>query len=407
MKLILLSGGSGKRLWPLSNTQRSKQFIKVLTSPSGNLESMVQRVWRQLEEIDLAKDTFVATSYNQESILKSQIKINNNQVIIEPCRRDTFSAIALACSYFSSEMNISDNETIVVLPVDPFVEIDFFIKLKELEQLLVKKDTTLGLIGINPELPSEKYGYIIPNNSMSDKVSFFQEKPSKELAKLLIEKGAVWNAGVFGFKLSTILDTVRNLNLEPTYSFLNKNYDKLPANSFDYEFTEKQSGIRFLKYNGFWKDLGTWNTLTEEMSTKTVGGPSEMIDSKNTHVINDTSLPIAVIGAESLVVAAGPEGILISTKESSPRIKEIRSDFFESVSYFEEEWGKKKVLYRDKNISISMFSVFDGGVLKLSSKPNQKIFKLSGIGEIKEESGYCCVKGLKNFTFIISTEKKI
>lgn len=404
MKLILLSGGSGKRLWPLSNTQRSKQFIKVLNSPSGNLESMVQRVWRQLEDIGLAKDTFVATSHNQESILKSQIKIKNNQVIIEPSRRDTFSAIALACSYFFSEMNFSDDETIVVLPVDPFVENDFFMKLKELEQLLEKEDTTLGLIGITPEFPSEKYGYIIPNNSISDKVNFFQEKPSKELAELLIGKGAVWNAGVFGFKLSTILSVVRNLNLEPTYSFLSSNYEKLPANSFDYEFTEKQSGIRFLKYNGFWKDLGTWNTLTEEMSNKTVGGSSEMIDSKNTHIINDTSLPIAVIGVDNLVVAAGPEGILISTKESSPRIKEIRPDFFDSVSYFEEEWGAKKVLYRDKNISISMFSVVDGEALKIPIKPKQKIFELFGIGEINEESDFYYIEAKKNFTFIISTE---
>lgn len=126
MKLILLSGGSGKRLWPLSNDQRSKQFIKLLQNET-DYESMVQRVWGQIESIGLREDTLIATSSNQEAILKKQLEIEANQIIVEPSKRDTFAAIALASSYLYSKLGVSKNEIVIISPVDPYAAETFLV----------------------------------------------------------------------------------------------------------------------------------------------------------------------------------------------------------------------------------------------------------------------------------------
>lgn len=404
MKLVLLSGGSGKRLWPLSNNQRSKQFIKVLKN-KDNLESMVQRVWRQLDKLGLTEDTYIATAEAQRSILKSQLKISDNRIITEPSRRDTFPAIALASTYLYSLMNIEKGETILVLPVDPYVEIDFFKKAIELGKLIEEQNATLGLVGIEPTFPSEKYGYIVPENTTSLKVKKFQEKPTRQLAEQLIMDGAVWNAGVFCFKLETILNLLRKSNITTDFKILSDNYEVLPKKSFDYEFSEKQNNISFLRYEGYWKDLGTWNTLTEEMETNTVGYRAELIDTKNTHVVNESDLPVAVIGARDLIVAAGPEGIFISTKMDSPRVKEIPESFFESIRYMEEDWGNRYTLYETSNARATRYEMIDGKSLSLDLSQYQTATRLSGEGTIKNSGAKCLITGFRNFNFVVVTEE--
>lgn len=404
MKLILLSGGSGKRLWPLSNDQRSKQFIKILRNEE-KLESMVQRVWRQLETIDLVKDTFIATGNSQRSILKAQLKIEDTQIITEPSRRDTFPAIALASTYLYSEVSAEENEMVIVLPVDPYVDVTFFKKVMELEDLLNETDATLGLLGINPTLPSEKYGYIVPESNSSTKVEYFQEKPTRAIAKSLIDNGAVWNAGVFGFKLSTMLNLLREQGITTDYKELTENYSSLPKNSFDYEFSERQEDIAFLRYEGYWKDLGTWNTLTEEMDTRSVGYTTEMLDVNNTHVINETSLPISVIGVKDLVIAAGPEGILVSTKEESPRVKELSDEFFNSVRFIEEDWGVRHTLVENELSRVTQYQIINGKSLTLTLNKNQNLVRLSGIGKLINENNIYHILGEKDLKFIIVTEE--
>lgn len=130
MELILLSGGSGKRLWPLSNDSRSKQFLKVLPNNSNEeLQSMVQRVWEQLEQTNLSASTVIATSKSQVDMIQNQLG-NQVPLIIEPERRDTFPAIALAATYLYSVKGTNLEEVMAVLPVDPYVETSFLKKLK-------------------------------------------------------------------------------------------------------------------------------------------------------------------------------------------------------------------------------------------------------------------------------------
>ncbi|MEK4870715.1 sugar phosphate nucleotidyltransferase [Niallia sp. FSL W8-1348] len=347
MKLILLSGGSGKRLWPLSNDTRSKQFLKVLEGDNESKESMVQRVWRQLKTVNLANSSIVATSKLQQEMIYSQVGMDT-PLVIEPERRDTFPAIALAASYLYTEEQVHKDEIIVVLPVDPFVDIEFFNKIKEIEKILNKQNADIALLGVKPTYPSSKYGYIVPKRDKNYEeyveVDYFIEKPSETKANSLIKENALWNCGVFGFRLGYIIDILKDSGFTTDYNNLYSNYSTLPKISFDYEVLEKAKKVITLPYDGFWKDLGTWNTLTEEMVTNQIGKGLISEDSDNTHLVNELDIPITVVGLNNIVVAASPDGILVSDKESSPKIKELINGINQRPMYEERLWGWSRVL---------------------------------------------------------------
>lgn len=347
MKLILLSGGSGKRLWPLSNDTRSKQFLKVLENAIGIKQSMVQRVWNQIENVGLANSTVIATSKSQTDMIHSQLG-EHVPLIIEPERRDTFPAIALAAAFLFTEQGTSLDETVVVLPVDPYVEDGFFENVKNVELALQESNANLALMGVRPTYPSSKYGYIVPEESVKSynyfKVERFTEKPSEEMAELLISQNALWNTGVFAFKLSYLIDILKDKSLPLSYGELSRQYQILPKISFDYEVVEKAEHIVAVPYEGNWKDLGTWNTLTEEMATSQIGKGVISNDAMNTHLVNELGIPVTVLGVSNVVVAASPDGILVADKASSPKIKDLIADFNQAPMYEERLWGWSKVL---------------------------------------------------------------
>ncbi|MBT2724015.1 sugar phosphate nucleotidyltransferase [Bacillus sp. ISL-46] len=351
MKLVLLSGGSGKRLWPLSNDARSKQFLKVLPNEENKLQSMVQRVWGQLDKLGLTQSAVIATSKSQVEMIQSQIG-KDVSIIVEPERRDTFPAIALAASYLYSQENSSRDEVVGVLPVDPFVDDKFFARLLDLGDVLKSSEAELALMGVQPTFPSEKYGYIVPNVDQSSEevvlVSHFKEKPKTEEAKLLLDQKALWNCGVFAFKLDKIISILEEKGLPTNYEELTANYSQLPKISFDYEVVEKTENIIALPYDGDWKDLGTWNTLTEEMGTKILGKANMSKDSNNTHIINELDIPVSVLGLSNILVAASPDGILVTDKEESPRVKELIGNLEQRPMYEERRWGWYRVLEHTK-----------------------------------------------------------
>ncbi|MDN4523955.1 sugar phosphate nucleotidyltransferase [Fictibacillus fluitans] len=347
MKLILLSGGSGKRLWPLSNDTRSKQFLKVLENAIGAKQSMVQRVWNQIENVGLAESTVIATSKSQTEMIHSQLG-EEVPLIIEPERRDTFPAIALAAAFLFDEKQTDLDETVVVLPVDPYVEDSFFANVQNVEGALTDSGANLALMGVNPTYPSTKYGYIVPYEVITSndyfKVERFTEKPSEEKAEVLINQNALWNTGVFAFKLHYLIDILKEKGLPLSYKELSKLYHLLPKISFDYEVVEKAEHIVAVPYSGYWKDLGTWNTLTEEMATTQIGKGVISDDAKNTHLVNELGIPVTVLGVSDVVVAASPDGILVADKASSPKIKDLIAGFDHPPMYEERLWGWSKVL---------------------------------------------------------------
>ncbi|MCD9023675.1 sugar phosphate nucleotidyltransferase [Cohnella silvisoli] len=392
MKMILLSGGSGKRLWPLSNDARSKQFLKILRGPDRQMESMLQRVWRQLNNVGMAESTLFATSSNQVDMISQQIG-PDAPIIVEPERRDTFPAIALAASYLYSVQGVNLDETIIVLPVDSYVEDNFFENLKQLDQLLIESSANLALVGVKPTYPSSKYGYIVPEDrgegKVYRKVKGFCEKPDETEAGRLIEsEQAMWNCGVFAFKLDYLITHLYEQGISLQYEQLAKRYHLLKKISFDYEVVEKSDRIIMLPYEGYWKDLGTWNTLTEEMAVSQMGKGVMSEDSRNTHIINEMHIPVTVLGLSNIVVAVSPDGILVSDKAASTRLKELVL-FDQRPMYEEHQWGTAKVLDHyfldeDKEIMTSRLSMAAGkqkGV-EVHFQRNEVWNILSGKGEV-------------------------
>ena len=344
MNIVLLSGGSGKRLWPLSNDVRSKQFIKIFRTEDGNYESMVQRVCRQIRKADPSASVTIATSKTQVSSIHNQLG-EGVDISVEPCRRDTFPAIALAASYLADVKGIDPREVVVVCPVDPYVEDDYFEALKKLEKLAAEGNSNLVLMGIEPTYPSEKYGYIIPESGEKiASVSTFKEKPDARTATEYIQKGALWNGGVFAFQLQFVLDKAHELMDFTDYHDLFARYDTLRSISFDYAVVEKEEKIQVMRFTGQWKDLGTWNTLTEAMEENSVGDAIMNETCENVHVINELNVPVLAMGLHDVVISASPEGILVSDKEQSSYIKPFVDRLDQQVMFAEKSWGSFRVM---------------------------------------------------------------
>ncbi len=344
MNIILLSGGSGKRLWPLSNDIRSKQFIKIFKTEDGSYGSMVQRVYHQIRKVDPGADVTIATSKAQVSSIHNQLG-EQVGISVEPCRRDTFPAIALATAYLHYVRGISADEAVVVCPVDPYVDDSYFAAIKKLGQLAEEGQANLVLMGIEPTYPSEKYGYIIPESqSQVSFVSTFKEKPDLETAKIYLRQGALWNGGVFAYKLGYVLDKARALIGFTDYQDLFTRYDTLTKISFDYAVAEKEPRIQVMRYKGQWKDLGTWNTLTEAMGESIVGEAMMDDGCKNVHIVNELGVPVLAMGLTDVVISASPEGILVSDKEQSSYIKPLVDQIDQQIMFAEKSWGSFRVL---------------------------------------------------------------
>lgn len=344
MHFILLSGGSGKRLWPLSNDIRSKQFIKIFRREDGTYESMVQRVYRQIRQVDPTATVTIATSKTQVSAIRNQLG-EDVGVCVEPARRDTFPAIALAAAYLHDVKGVGEDEAVVVCPVDPYVELGYFETLAKMHELAGAGEANLVLMGIEPTYPSEKYGYIIPRSKDAvSHVDCFREKPDAATAAEYISQGALWNGGVFAFRLRHVLDTAHQLIDFEDYKDLLAQYETVKKISFDYAVVEKEKDIAVLRYNGQWADLGTWNTLTEAMVENTVGDVRMNDRCENVHVLNDLNVPVLCMGLKNVIVSASPEGILVSDKEQSSYIKPFVDDIHQQVMFAEKSWGSFNVL---------------------------------------------------------------
>lgn len=346
MKIILLSGGSGKRLWPLSGEARSKQFLKVLQDENGNSESMIQRIHRQIRKSYPDIEILIVAGDAQNDSIRRQIG-GGMEKIAEPSRRGTYPAILLSAAYLLDKKRISEDEIIAVLPVDPYVEQDYFNKLREMEHALLSSGAQLCLLGVKPTYPSEKYGYIqgaMRADGQYGHVTQCVEKPGLDRARKLIAAGARWNGGVFVFRAAFAKELLLKAGGEISYDSLYGSYNSLPNTSFDYEVVEKNPSIVYVAYDGEWNDLGTWNTLTEKMR-KPDGGfviRGEMCD--NTHVINELEIPVVALGLKDMVVVASADGILVSDKHASSYLRPYVEQIHNRPMYEKRQWGEYKVL---------------------------------------------------------------
>jgi mannose-1-phosphate guanylyltransferase len=222
---------------------------------------------------------------------------------------------------------------------------DYFEALKKLGALAEEGEAKLVLMGIEPTYPSEKYGYIIPEGqSPVSRVSAFKEKPDVRTAEEYIARGALWNGGVFAYRLDYVLGKAHELIDFTDYSDLFEKYAGLTKISFDYAVVEHESDISVMRFSGEWKDLGTWNTLTEAMEEPSVGQATLNGTCENVSVVNELDVPVLCMGLKNVVVAASPEGILVSDKEQSSYIKPYVDAIDQQIMFAEKSWGSFLVL---------------------------------------------------------------
>ena len=332
VEMVLLSGGSGTRLWPLSNGVRSKQFLKLLDAPGGGKESMVQRIYRQIRESKLPVNLSIVTSRAQRDPLINQLG-GGVEIIAEPERRDTFPAIALAGQYLKLCKGCTGDTTVVVMPIDPYTEPKYFDAIKTMVEELKHTQADIVLMGIKPDGPSTKFGYIIPDKNAPDdrasrRVANFAEKPAKDKAAEYISCGALWNGGVFAFKLG-YMDTIAGKYVKArNYDDVLAQYGSLPKISFDYEVVEKAKSVRVVKFDGLWSDLGTWGSLLVQTKKDlygngVIGNNVSLYDSHNCIVHTLDKKKVVIQGLDGYIIAEKDDKLLICKLSEEQRIKQF------------------------------------------------------------------------------------
>lgn len=308
---------------------------------------MMQRIVRQINDSEIEADITVATSVTQYDSIVNQLN-GSVDVVTEPERRDTFPAITLSAAYLIYEKECDLNEVVVVMPSDLYVESSYFDTIAQIVKAVETDKFEMVLMGVTPAAPSEEFGYILPGVGSAEgslrSVARFVEKPSERVAQGLIEEGAVWNGGLFAFRLRYLSNILSRHVEAESFGEVRSLFNILPKISFDFEVVEQAQSVGYVQYNGGWNDLGTWCSLCDKIEEQSVGNVILESGSKNTHVINELDIPIVCLGTKDIIVAASPDGVLVSTKESSATLKSYIDNLESRPMYEERRWGTYKVM---------------------------------------------------------------
>ncbi|MBR2949788.1 MAG: cupin domain-containing protein [Lachnospiraceae bacterium] len=340
MNIILLSEESGKRLWPLSNGVRSKQFLKLLKTQDGGYESMIQRTVKQIKKQYQDVKITVVTGRAQVSAVINQLG-ESVFVCDTPGKKGKFWQIGLAASYLADKRKTDPSETVIVCPADLFVEDEFFCVLEKLCQKSGEADEFPILTGVVPTYPSEKYGYLLP---VKENQYIYRDRPDEKTALRYMDEGALWNSGVFGAKLEWFLKLSHKYWDFYDFEDLYNDFAKLPEISWEKQVLEGKETLQAVGVLGSWRKLGTWNTLTESMEDAFIGNVIMDQKCENIHVINELDMPVLCMGLSDVVVSVGPQGILISDKQNSSYIEPFVDQIDEKVMIAEKSWGSYRVL---------------------------------------------------------------
>ena len=332
---IILAGGSGSRLWPLSRELYPKQLLN-LNSDKSLLQSTFERL-----KMCMPSDNIVSiTNTKHSSNVRMQLsEIYETPVILsEPTAKNTAPAIVLATKFIMQKSN--SDPVIIVVPSDHLIKDNdkFLSTVKKGEKLA--EQGYIVTFGIKPDYPETGYGYINTSEKTGDglKVKKFVEKPDLETAeKYLREGNYFWNSGIFMFKASTLLDEtikhapdIAKISEEFDFSKSNEipfiNFDKMPGISIDYAIMEKSDKIALVKLESDWNDLGSWKSIYD-VSHKDENGNvfiGHVLDknSKNSFVYASSKL-VATIGLEDTVIVETEDAILACKKDQTQNVKHI------------------------------------------------------------------------------------
>ena len=383
MKIIILAGGGGTRLFPLSRECYPKQFLHVI----GDKSLLAQTVERFLGLVK-AEDIIVVTNEKYIFHVKAELKSINAKkahIIVEPTGRNTAPAIALAQVYCQDRLKCTEDEVLFISPSDHLIKpINAFQKLIKQAEETAKKGNIVTL-GIKPTKPETGYGYIEAvkdKENTAVKVISFKEKPDLKTAEKYLKAGNYfWNSGMFMFSIKTMQDEFKTFTPEITeitakgYDYTVENFSQMPNISIDYAVAEKSKKMMMMPMQDiYWNDIGSFDAIAEVLSDENNNafiGDTLTENCKDTMIIGEDRL-IVGIDLENLVIVDTPDALLVTKKGQSQKVKDVvtklkqanRKEAKENVTMY-RSWGKYTLLTEGKDYRVRKVEMNPGKSLTM------------------------------------------